>query len=98
MEYVSLRLESRILRQVEKALKEFNYSTKTEFIREAIRSKLKELKQEKAKEKAWKALFAARGIFKGKGKFESDEDFYKWRKEYSEELAKELQKEYGLKF
>lgn len=61
-----------------------------------VKSKLKESEEEK-KEKAWQALFAARGILKGKGKFETDEEFYKWRMENSEKFAKELAKKYGWK-
>ena len=97
MEHISIKLETAMAKQIEKILPEFNYSTKTEFIRESIRDKLKVLDAERAKKKAWAALFAARGSLKGKGKFESDEDFYKWRKENSEKFAEELAKKYGWK-
>ncbi|MFH1663870.1 MAG: ribbon-helix-helix domain-containing protein [archaeon] len=95
MENICLRLDNSLSKQIEKDMKEFRYSTKTEFIREAIRTKLKELDGEREKKKAWKALFNARGIFKGKGK--TDEEFYEWRKEYGKKLAGELEKKYGLK-
>jgi Arc/MetJ-type ribon-helix-helix transcriptional regulator len=55
METVSLRLDSSIAKQIERDIKEFNYSTKTEFLREAIREKLKD----NEKERVWKALFTA---------------------------------------
>lgn len=97
MEHVSIKLESGIAKQIEKGMREFNYTTKTEFIRDAIRAKLKEMEEERKKNKAWEALFAAKGIFKGKGLTETDEEFYKWRKEYGEQRAKELAEEYGLK-
>ncbi|MBU0662325.1 MAG: ribbon-helix-helix domain-containing protein [Candidatus Diapherotrites archaeon] len=97
MEHISIKLESGIAKQIDKSMREFNYSTKTEFIRDAIRAKLRELNEERKKKRAWDALFAAKGIFKGKGKFESDGDFYKWRKEYGAQRAKELAEEYGLK-
>ena len=45
MENVSLKLESTIARQVEKAMHAHHYSTKTEFIRDAIRSRLIEIKK-----------------------------------------------------
>ena|SRR3989338_2758092 len=97
MEHISIKLESSIARQIEKSMQAFNYTTKTEFIRDAIRGKLKELEEEKSKKKAWDALFAARGIFKGKGKFKTDEEFYKWRKEDGEKFAGELAKKYRWK-
>jgi len=53
MESISLKLEKEFLQNIEKAMKKHNYSTKTEFIREAIRDKIKEL-EEKAEEKETK--------------------------------------------
>jgi len=80
MENICLRLDKALSNQIEKDMKEFRYSTKTEFIREAIRTKLKELEEERGKKKAWKALFAARGKLKGKSRFKTDKEFYDWRK------------------
>jgi Arc/MetJ-type ribon-helix-helix transcriptional regulator len=97
MENISIKLESAVARQIERDMKEFRYSTKTEFIRDSIRAKLKENDAERAKKNAWKALFAARGIFKGKGKAKTEEEWYKWRMEYGEKLAEELAKKYNLK-
>lgn len=98
MESICLRLDSALSKQIEKDMKEFKYSTKTEFIREAIRGKLRELKEERAKEKAWDALFAARGKLKGKSKFKTYEEWHDWRSNvYSKELEDELSKKYGLK-
>jgi len=95
MEHISIKLETPIARQIERDMREFNYTTKTEFIRESIRDKLEALAQERRKKKAWEALFAARGIFKGKGKAKTDEEWYQWRKENGEKLAKELADKYG---
>ncbi|MFA4907768.1 MAG: ribbon-helix-helix domain-containing protein [archaeon] len=97
METVSLKLEDGLAARIRKAQAEFNYSTKTEFIREAIRQRLGQLEEERKKERAWKALFAARGIFKGKGKAKTDEEWHKWRMENGEKLAKELAEKYGWK-
>lgn len=96
MENICLRLDSAIAKQIEKDMKEFKYSTKTEFIRDAIRSKLKELKEEREKRKAWKALFAARGVLKGKGKAKTDEEWYKLREDASKEIMKYYDKKFGL--
>ena len=49
MENISLKLEKTFLREIEKLMKKHNYMTKTEFIREAIRDKIKKL-GEKQKE------------------------------------------------
>ncbi|MFH1225235.1 MAG: ribbon-helix-helix domain-containing protein [Candidatus Diapherotrites archaeon] len=97
MEHVSIKLESGIAKQIEKGMREFNYTTKTEFIRDAIRAKLKEMDGERKKNKAWDALFAAKGIFKGKGRTRTDEEWHAWRKEYGEQLVKELAEKHGLK-
>lgn len=98
MENLSIKLETAIARQIEKTMQEFNYSTKTEFVRDAIRTKLKELGEEKAKKKAWEALFAARGMLKGKGKFKTDEEWHDWRSNvFSKQLERELAEKYGWK-
>ena len=97
MEHISIQLETGIARQIEKSLKEFNYSTKTEFIRESIRDKLKQLAEESERKKAWQALYAARGIFKGQGKAKTDEEFYKLREEAGKEFMNILEKRFSQK-
>ena len=42
MKTISLKLESTFLQSIEKVMKKSNYTTKTEFIREAIRDKMQE--------------------------------------------------------
>lgn len=52
MENISLKLEKDFLKEIEKIMKKHNYMTKTEFIRESIRDKIKKLEEkEMAKEK-----------------------------------------------
>ena len=41
MENLSLKLEGPMARQIRRDMKDFRYATKTEFIRDAIRDKLK---------------------------------------------------------
>ena len=43
MENISLKLEKEFLKAIENVMKKHNYMTKTEFIREAIREKVKKL-------------------------------------------------------
>ena len=95
MENVCLRLDSALAKQIERDMKEFRYSTKTEFIRDAIRSKLRELAGEREKKNAWEALYAARGILKGKGKAKTDEEWYKLRYKAGEELLRYYDKKFG---
>ena len=48
METISIKLEEEFAKDVEKIMKKNRYSTKTEFIREAIRDKMKDLEKEEA--------------------------------------------------
>ena len=45
MENISLKLEKEFLKAIEAVMKKHNYMTKTEFIREAIREKIKKLEE-----------------------------------------------------
>ena len=45
MESVSLKLEENFLRAIEKIMRKHNYMTKTEFIRESIRDKIRKLEE-----------------------------------------------------
>jgi len=45
MENVSLKMESNFLNAIEKVMEKHNYITKTEFIREAIRDKIRRLEE-----------------------------------------------------
>ena len=46
METISLKLDGNMLKNVDKSLKRHNYSTRTEFIRDAIRDKLEGLSRD----------------------------------------------------
>ncbi len=97
MEHINFKLEGPVAKQIERYMKEFNYSTKTEFIRESIRDKLKALSEEREKKKAWQALYAARGIFKGKGKAKTDEEFRALTEKAGEEYIQMLEKKFAQK-
>ena len=45
MEAISLKLDGAILTEIDRKLARYRYSTRTEFIRDAIRSKLSELEK-----------------------------------------------------
>jgi len=95
MEHVSIQLDTAIARQIEKDMKEFNYSTKTEFIRESIRDKINRLAEERKKKQAWNALFAARGALKGQGKAKTDEEFRKITEKAAEDYIEKLEKKFS---
>ena len=97
MEYVSFKLDKPVMKQIEKGIKEFHYSTKSDFLRDAVRTKLQLLEEEREKKKAWQALYAARGIFKGKGKAKTDEEFRKLTEKAGEEYIKMLENKFAQK-
>ncbi|MBS3123831.1 hypothetical protein J4437_04320 [Candidatus Woesearchaeota archaeon] len=85
MDAVTVKFEDTFLHVVEKAMKEHNYTTKAEFIREAIRDKLKELEKEKYLMRAIKLHGA------GKDKHNiTDEDLHQARERAVNDLAEEL--------
>lgn len=45
MENISLKLERNFLDAIEKVMKKHHYATKTEFVRESIRDKIKKLEE-----------------------------------------------------
>lgn len=46
METVSIKLDDNFAHDVQKAVQKYHYTTKTEFIREAIRNRIKELEKQ----------------------------------------------------
>ncbi|MFA7708094.1 MAG: ribbon-helix-helix domain-containing protein [Candidatus Pacearchaeota archaeon] len=45
MENISLKVENNFLKAIEKVMQKHNYMTKTEFIREAVRDKIRKLEE-----------------------------------------------------
>lgn len=62
MESISLKMEENLLQEIDSTLASNRYSTRTEFIRDAIRKKLSTLEKEKAIQK----LAALKGSLKSK--------------------------------
>lgn len=86
MEVLNVKLEKRILSEIDKKLAKHRYSTRSEFVREAIREKLSELE----KEELLRNLASIRGFSKHKT---TDEDLHKAR----EKAFAELEKKYTSK-
>jgi len=96
MQAVCVKLDAKGKEMLKQDMQDFNYSTVAEYIREALREKHNRLNEERAKKKAWKALFAARGALKGKSKFKTFEEWHDWRSNvYSKQLEKEMAEKYG---
>ncbi|MEW6295348.1 MAG: ribbon-helix-helix domain-containing protein [Candidatus Diapherotrites archaeon] len=96
MEHVSIKLDAAFAKQIERDMREFNYTTKTEFIRESIRDKLKQLAAEREKKKAWEALFAVRGILKGKVPMRTREEEQQFEKKIDREIREHYEKKFGI--
>jgi len=85
MEAVSLKLEESFLHDIEEIMKKHRYTTKTEFIREAIRDKIKDLEKEEA-------LIRSRKLYGASKRKTTNEQLHKAGEKAFEELDKELQK------
>ncbi len=86
MATISIRFEDDFIDDIERVMKGHNYSTKAEFIREAIRDKIKDLE----KDKALQRLREAYGAGVKKGRKISDEDIHKAGEEAVKEIAQGL--------
>jgi len=69
METICLKMEKELLNEIDNTLKNHRYSTRTEFIRDAIRVKLSDLE----KEEVIKKLAELKGSLKGKAKMSDKE-------------------------
>ncbi len=87
MGVTTLRLGSKLEKLVQRDLKEFNYSTKTEYIRQAVR----ELHDRLTTELAIAELAKAKGFAKRAGyKEPTPEEYERNREEAAHELFREL--------
>lgn len=85
METISLKMDREMLETIDSSLKRHNYSTRTEFIRAAIREKI----QGMAREERIEAFLGMRGKAKKKTTYEDDR---KVREIVSKELDEYLDK------
>jgi len=79
-------LDERTLKAVDSSIKMHNYATRTDFIRDAVRDKLKQLEKDnfiKALEK-----------FKGSAKVQTTDE---QREQIREEVGREFAKKFGIK-
>jgi len=85
MESITIKVEDNLAKEMDSAMKR-DYSTKTEFVREAIRDKLKEIRKEKA-------IDDLRKYF-GKAKTKTT---YAEERKIRENVGKEFAKKFGIK-
>ena len=83
MQVVSIKMEESLLKEIDGFLKKNRYATRTEFIRDAIRSKL----TQKEKDDILKHL---RTIIGASGKKTSDKELHAIREKAFENLEREL--------
>ena len=83
MESVSLKLENEFLEDIENTMKKHRYTTKTEFIREAIRDKIKDLEIEEL-------LLTAKKLYGASKRKTTDEELHKAGEKAFRELEREL--------
>ncbi len=83
MEPITVKFEQNFIRDMERIMRRNRYSTKAEFIREAVREKLKDLEKENLLEKVKK-------IYGSSKRKTSDENLHKAGEKAFEELKKQL--------
>lgn len=86
METLSVRYEEDFIQDMETVMKENRYATKAEFIREAIRDKMRDLEAKAALMRLEKAYGAGRQ----RGRKITDEDIHRVKEEAFEELAQKM--------
>ena len=84
MESITIKVEEDLAAEIEKTMKPY-YSTKTEFIREAIRDKIKAIEEEKMKKK----------LLENFGKANA-KTTHKQEREIREKVGAEFAKKYGI--
>ena len=91
MEYVSFRAGKELLKQVDRGIKEFNYSTKSDFFRDAIREKLTKLQEERRKQELIRNLTKFKGIAK-KDIQTTDEEMRQIKEEIADKIFADFEK------
>jgi len=84
MESITIKVEDDLAREIDKAMRPY-YSTKTEFIREAIREKLRKLDEEKKIDARLRKYF-------GKAKVKTT---YAEERRIREEVGREFARKFG---
>jgi Arc/MetJ-type ribon-helix-helix transcriptional regulator len=92
METISLKIDDGMSKKISSVMKEFNFSTKTEFIREAIRKNISNYELEQKRKEQWDKLLNLKGKFKGKTREMSDQEFRKIKENVAEKILSDFEK------
>ncbi len=83
MENISVKFEDSFVHDMEKTMKKNRYATKAEFIREAIRDKIKQLEKEEL-------IMNLKRVYGSSKRQTTDEELHKAREEAFEEIAQKV--------
>ena len=83
MQTISLKMENKLLKDVDKTIKKHRYSTRTEFIRDSMRRRLVDLEKEEA-------LLRAKALYGASKRKTTDAELHKAGEKAFKELEKEL--------
>ncbi|MBN2142230.1 ribbon-helix-helix protein, CopG family [Candidatus Woesearchaeota archaeon] len=89
MESITIKVDEQFAREIDKAMKP-TYSTKTEFIREAIRDKIRKVNLAKIRPELLKNLGALR-------KEGQPQTTYEEERRIREEVGREIAREHGIR-
>jgi len=87
MEIVTIKFQKPVLKNIDKAIKDNNYNSRTEFVREAVRDKLETLNRHQLAEEFVKRFY-------GKAKVKTTRE---QNRKVQEQVMMELAKERGIK-
>jgi Arc/MetJ-type ribon-helix-helix transcriptional regulator len=94
MDVLTVRLDNNISKKIDVILKEFNYSTKTDFVREAIRTKVTEFEETRERKEILKNLEKNFGSIKTNKSIKENNILIK---KAGEEFIREFEKKHNLK-
>ena len=97
MDNICIRLDAGLSKWIDREMKEFHYTTKTDFVRDAIRTKLSLLDEQRSKKRAWDALFAAKGALKRKVPVRSEEVEREFEKRIDREMLGYFERKFGFR-
>lgn len=83
MEILSVKFDENLLKDIERVMKKHRYATKAEFVRQAIREKVKELEKEEA-------LAKLRKLYGSSKRKTTDEELHEAGEKAFEELEQEI--------
>ena len=94
MDVLTVRIDDNVSKKINSILKEFNYSTKTDFVRDAIRVKISQIEEQRQKTKALDALEKSFGSYKSN---KTNKEIDILRRQAGEEFILDFEKKFKTK-